>query len=147
MSSIVVLTAFGQDGYIFTNNGDLVGDGIQLPINYHDIIIQPNGDIQAVISGGEEAKLIGKIPIVAFANPEGLKDIGGNKFAATVDSGEPALQKDHQFIKQGYIEYSNANLYDNISDVLRLNASVLAGFKLMKTISDMYSKSINLTEG
>jgi len=136
----------GKDGYLFTNNGDLVGDGIQLPVNAKKITIQPNGDVEAMMNAGEEGKLIGKIPIVTFNNPEGLKEIGGNKFAATADSGEPVLQKDQTSIKQGYIESSNVNMYDNLSDVLRLNSSMMASFKLLKIIDDMYTKSINLDQ-
>ncbi len=136
----------GKDGYLFTNNGDLVGDGIQIPVNYKEILIQANGNVEVRMDKSEEAKLIGKIPVVAFQNPEGLKEVGGNKFIATNDSGEPVLQKDHEFIKQGFTETANTNVYDSISDVLRLNASMLAGFKVMKMVDEMYTKSINLTE-
>ncbi len=136
----------GKDGYLVTTSGDLVADGIKIPVNYKNILIKEDGEIFALMDRGENGKSIGKIPLVSFQNPEGLQEVGGNKFIATENSGEPMLFKEHTFIKQGFLETSNVNAYDNINDVLRLNTSMLAGFKLMKTVNDMYTKSINLTE-
>ncbi len=135
-----------KDGYLITNDNCLVGDGIKIPANYHDIRIKPNGDVAVIPENGDKEKVLGKIPVVNFTNPEGLKAIDGNKYLATNNSGEPILIKKHNTIQQGAIERSNVNIFNQVNDVMRLNASMLASFKLMKTIDDMYNKSINIKQ-
>ena len=135
-----------QDGYLVTNDGHIVGDGIKIPMNYYRIFIQKDGTVQTMPQNGDELQDIGKIPLVTFQNPEGLKLSNGNKYIATQESGEPVLLKSHETIKQGFLEMSGTNVYNSVNDVLRLNASMIASTKLMKVIDDMYYKAINLTE-
>lgn len=135
-----------KDGYLITNDGHVVGDGIKIPMNYYRIFIQKNGDVQCVAKNGDAAETIGKIPVVNFPNPEGLKLSNGNKYIATQESGEPVLLKNQESIVQGYLETSKTNIYNSVNDVLRLNASMIASAKLMKVIDDMYYKAINLNE-
>ena len=135
-----------QDGYLVTNDGHIVGDGIKIPMNYYRIFIQKDGTVQTMPQNGDELQDIGKIPLVTFQNAEGLKLSNGNKYIATQESGEPVLLKSHETIKQGFLEMSGTNVYNSVNDVLRLNASMIASTKLMKVIDDMYYKAINLTE-
>ncbi len=138
--------ALNNDGYIVTNDGYLVGDGIKIPANYYDVRIKKDGRVAVVPENGAKEQVVGKIPLVNFNNPEGLKAIDGNKYLATENSGEPILIKNPKCIQQGALERSNVNLYNEVNDVMRMNASMLASFKLMKTIDDMYNKSINMNQ-
>lgn len=135
-----------KDGYLITNDGHVVGDGIKIPMNYYRIYIQKDGRVQSMPTNGAELIDIGKIPIVNFQNPEGLKLANGNKYIATQESGEPVLMKSVDSIKQGFLEMSGTNVYNSVNDVLRLNASMIASTKLMKVVDDMYYKAINLNE-
>lgn len=135
-----------KEGYLVTNDGHLIGDGIKLPINYYKIIIEKDGTVECVAQHGDLPEKIGKIPLVQFQNQEGLKLTNGNKFIATVESGEPRLLKSHNSIQQGFLEVSKTNVYNSVNEVLRLNASMIASTKLMKVIDDMYYKAINLNE-
>lgn len=135
-----------KNGYLITNDNCLVGDGIKIPANYSDLRIKPNGDVAIVPVEGDPEKVVGTIPLVNFQNPEGLKSSDNNKYLVTSESGEPILMKNHKRIVQGSLERSNVNIYNQVNDVMRLNASMLASFKLMKTIDDMYNKSINIKQ-
>ncbi len=135
-----------KDGYLTTNDGYLVGDGIQIPINYENLAIRPNGDVEIFSNDGTKRETLGTIPVVNFQNPEGLKKGDNNKFYLTADSGEPALLKNHTRIKQGSIETTNVDMINEVHTVLRLNASMLASFKVMQTINDMYSKAMQLNQ-
>lgn len=136
----------GKDGYLVTNDDWLVGEGIKLPTNCYKFIIEPGGDVIAYDSVGSQGRKIGNIPLVQFDNPEGLEQGGLNKLVPTEESGEPRLVKDHEYFAQNNIENSNINIYDNVSTMLRLNASMLASTRLMKVVDDMYNKSINIRE-
>lgn len=134
------------DGYLVTTDGFLVGEGIKLPANHEHLRITENGEVYVYDLNNPEEVLLGKIPLVTFANTEGLKDVGYNKYVPTEDSGEPLLMKEHTNFRQGYLETSNTNIFAGVSDMLRLNASMIASMSLMKVVDGMYEKSINLRQ-
>ena len=133
-----------KEGYLITEDGYLVGDGIQLPANYDAVRIREDGRVVVISDDASEPVEIGKIPLVQFANPEGLKPTDGNKLIATAESGEPMLDKESKPFVQGMLEISNVNAHNEIPAILRLTASMKASFSMMKVVDDMYSKSINL---
>ena len=136
----------GKDGYLVTNDDWIVGEGIKLPTNCYKFYIKPNGDVIAYDAVDSPGKKLGNIPLVQFDNPEGLEQGGLNKLVPTEESGEARLVKDHEYFAQNNLENSNVNIYDNVSTMLRLNASMLASFKVMQTVNDMYSKALALNE-
>ena len=135
-----------KDGYIVTNDGYLVGDGIKVPVNHEGLRIKQDGTVMVIQKGHTRYDVLGKIPVVQFQNPEGLKSTEFNKVIATEESGEPRLIKEHSYIAQGGLERSNADYIGNVNEVLRLNSSMIAGTRLIHVIDDMYQKSINLTQ-
>ena len=94
----------------------------------------------------DTSETIGRIPVVQFQTPEGLKSAEYNKVVATDESGPPMLIKDHQYIAQGNLESANTNYIGNVNEVLRLNASMIASTRLIKVVDEMYQKAINLTQ-
>ena len=136
----------GKDGYLVTNDDWLVGEGIKIPTNCYKFEIKPDGDVVAYDSAMGEAKKLGNIPLVRIDNPEGLEQKGMNKLVPTEESGEPQLVKNHELFAQNNLENSNTNVYSSVSDMLRLNASMLASMRMMKVVDDMYNKAINIRE-
>lgn len=136
----------GEGGYLTTIDGWLVGDGIRIPTNCYKLTIAPNGDVHSYDNAGAEPLLIGKIPLVEFESPESLEIGHNNKVIATEESGEPRLIAEHSSIRQHHIEQSNINTYDELNEMLRLNASLIASLNLMKVADDMYNKAINIRE-
>ena len=136
----------GKDGYLVTNDGWIVGEGIKIPSNIYKLTIKPDGTVLSKASTTSEDQVIGKICIVRFDNPEGLKQGDSNKLKPTDESGEAKLVKDHRFIAQNSLERSNVNVFDSVSEMLRLNASMIASFRMAKMADDMYNKSINIRE-
>lgn len=135
-----------QDGFLITNDGFLVGDGIQIPVNYDNFAIRPNGEVEVFSNDGTERETLGVIPLVNFQNPEGLRKSDNNKYYLTAESGEPVLIKNHERFKQGSLEVTNIDILGEVNSILRLNASMLASFKVMETINDMYSKTLQLNQ-
>ncbi len=136
----------GKDGYLVTNDDWIVGEGIKIPTNCYKFQIKPNGEVIAYDAVDAAPRKLGTIPLVRFANPEGLEQGDMNKMVPTEESGDAILVKEHQCFAQNNLENSNTNIYDSVSDMLRLNASMLASTRMMKVIDDMYNKSINIRE-
>lgn len=135
-----------SQGYLVTQDGCIVGDGIKIPPQYHKLKISPDGTVSVITERDLEPKALGKVPVVIFNNPEGLESIEGNKFVATKDSGKPALVADHQRIKQGSLEKSNVNIFGCVDEVLRINASLVSSVRLIKIVDEFYRQSINLRQ-
>ena len=132
-------------GMMVTNRGDMVGEGIQVPINYKQIQFKPDGTVLVQTPDAADFKPIGKLDLVRFTNPEKLASIGENKLKVTQESGEPMLDKDSR-IKQGFLERSNVNVYSQIEQILRLNASLISNMRIIKFTDDLYTKAVNLKQ-
>jgi len=136
----------GKDGYLVTSDDWLVGSGIQIPSNIHNFQIKRNGDVMVMDTAMSKPRKIGSIPLVQFQSPESLKETGHNKLVQTEDSGAPKLIKNHDYIYQNNLETANVDIYGEVNNMLRLNASMLAHMQLMKVAYDMYNKGINIRE-
>ncbi len=136
----------GKDGYLYTKDGWMVGNGIKIPANGYKFTINPNGDVYTYDEAGSLPKRVGTIPLVTFPNPERLQQGVNNKMVATEDSGEPELVTNHRSIRQNSIEISNVDIYNSVNEMLRLNASMIASMRLLKVADDMYNKGINIRE-
>lgn len=137
----------GKEGYLMTNDDWLIGSGIKVPAGSYKISVKPNGDVLCYDAVDSPAKNLGTIPVVRFQMPEGLEQGSNNKMLKTEESGEPALVRDHQMISQHGIETANIDIYGQVTEMLRLNASMLASMKMMKLSDSMYNKAINIRQG
>lgn len=133
-----------KEGYIKTLSGDIVGAGIQIDPNSARIEIKNNGDVYTYKTKTSEGEYKGTIPVVTFNNPEGLKEVGGNRYITTEDSGEATLEKDTKKIAQYGTERSNVDMFREVTDVLRVNAQMTAQTKLIQAIDSLYEKSIQI---
>lgn len=136
----------GKDGYLVTNDNWIVGEGIKIPANCYKFEIKKNGEVFAWDAANTTPRKLGTIPMVRFASQENLESIGMNRLVATEASGQPQLVKDHDCFYQNNLETSNTNVYNSVSDMLRLNASLIASTRMMKVVDDMYNKAINIRE-
>jgi len=134
------------DGYLTTQDDYIVGDGIKIPYVYHKLKIKPDGEVTVIKEKGDLEETLGKISLVVFNNPEGLKSIEGNKVVTTEKSGPALLLSEHKNIKQGNLERSNTDLFVSVNDVMRLNASIISSTRLVKIVDELYRQSINLKQ-
>ncbi len=138
--------AKNAEGYLITNHGDLVGSGIQVPANYKNFIVQKDGTVQVHLENGKPPETIGKLTVVNFPNPEGLKQLGENLLAESPESGKPVKIEDHKLIQQGYLEHSNVNIHYAVEDVLRMNAGVISNLRVVKAVDEVYREAVQLRQ-
>lgn len=136
----------GKDGYLVTNDDWIVGEGIKIPANCYKFEIKPNGEVYSYDAANTKPKKLGTIPLVVFDSQENLEQAGMNKLVPTEDSGEPKLVRNHERFCQNNLENSNTNIFSSTTDMLRLNASLIASMNMIKVVDDMYNKAINIRE-
>lgn len=136
----------GKNGYLVTRDGWIVGEGIQIPTNCFKFEIRKNGEVFAYDERGDKPKKIGTIPLVRFDNPAGMEMADMNRLKPTDEAGEARLVKNHDCFRQNNLEMSNVSIYRSATDMLRLNASMLASMQMLKLADNMYNKAINIRE-
>ena len=114
----------GANGYLMTVDDWMVGDGIKIPANSYKFEIKPNGDVMNYDNAGSLPEKIGTIPIVQFDCPEALEQGHNNKMICNEESGAPKIIKNSENIRQYATEVSNVNIYDELNDLMRLNAGM-----------------------
>lgn len=137
--------SLNSQGYIVTQRGDIVGSGIQVPTDYKDIQIKPDGSVSVKTLNKPEFTQIGKIETVRFNNPETLKNIGYNKLTVSKESGNAIADPDSK-LKQGCLEQANVNVHTQVDQILRLNAGVISNMRIIKFVDDLYRQSVNLKQ-
>ncbi len=136
----------GKNGYLTTRDGWIVGEGIKIPSNCYKFEIKENGDVLSYDTRGTKAKKVGTIPLVRFDNPAGMEQAEMNRMKPSSDAGEARLVKNHDCFRQNNLEASNVSIYNSATDLLRLNASMLASMQMIKLADSMYNKAINIRE-
>jgi flagellar basal-body rod protein FlgG len=138
--------AVNAQGYLVTQYGDIVGEGIQMPAQYDKLLILPDGTVQVQENKIPTPRTLGRILLATFPNPEGLAAVGYNKLLPTEASGQVRPAAPSVLLKQGNLERSNVNIYHQIDQVLRLNAGVISSFRVIKYTDDLYRQAVNLRQ-
>lgn len=123
-----------------------------------NVRINDNGVITLAFSNGQQ-EAIGRVGLVAFANDQGLKKVGGNLFGLdprTVNgqeqliSGNPKLiwGEDSNLkqgkIMQGYVESSNVDVGNALTNLILMQRGYSMNAKAFNTGDDLTKEAINL---
>ncbi|TDH61949.1 flagellar basal-body rod protein FlgG [Dankookia rubra] len=149
-------TAFTRDGtfglsaegQMVTAEGFLVLPGITIPAAARDVTINAAGEVLAKIDGQVAPQNVGQIQTAIFANEGGLEAMGENMLLATPASGQAQLaapgQPGHGQVLQGFIESSNVNVVQEITNLItaqrayEMNSKVItASDEMLSTLSRM----------
>jgi flagellar basal-body rod protein FlgG len=140
-------TAFTRDGtfqlneagILVTHDGFPLQPGIAVPAGASKVTINATGEV-LVEQGGTQAN-VGTVLIAQFPNAGGLRAVGDNMFIATTASGAaatgtPGLNGLGR-IQQGFVEGSNVNPVEEISNLIRASRAYEMNSKVMKAADEM----------
>ena len=136
------------DGLIVTADGYTVSPGITVPEDAVQVIVNPNGQVQAKLQSRIEPVDLGQFETAIFANEVGLEAIGNNFLIETPASGPAAIATPgtagYGELQQGFLESSNVNPVAEITALItaqrayELNSKVIsASDEMMATITQM----------
>ena len=142
-------TAFTRDGtfqlnaqgQIVTHDGFQLQPAIAIPSNAVDVTINANGLVQAKIEGKVKMQDVGTIQLATFANPAGLEAQGDNLYMETPASGKPTTANPgtagYGTILQGFLETSNVNAVEEISNLISAQRAYEMNSKVIQTSDEM----------
>ena len=109
-------------GTIVTSAGYPLSPDIVIPADATEIAISRTGVVTAMVGGAPEPIEVGRIELVRFPNPPGLRALGDNLLAETVSSGTPAngFPQDEGYgrLIQGSLEASNVEVVQEMVDMI-----------------------------
>jgi len=126
-----------------TLQGYEVDPGIVLPDNTQSIQISEQGTISAYIENDPVPVELGQLTMATFVNDAGLRSMGNNLLQATVASGDPIQANPGDpgvgLIRQGYLENSNVNIIQQITDLISAQRAYEMNSKSIETADQMLS--------
>ncbi|MEM7457431.1 MAG: flagellar basal-body rod protein FlgG [Planctomycetota bacterium] len=133
-------------GNVVTADGYLLDPQVTVPATAELITVSPSGIVSYQENGARVTA--GTIQLSRFANPAGLRSLGGNLFAESAASGvatqgEPGLDGTGS-IRHGFLELANVEVVSELVSLItaqrayEINSrAIRAGDEMLSTASDM----------
>ncbi|MDX1738725.1 MAG: flagellar hook-basal body complex protein, partial [Alphaproteobacteria bacterium] len=120
-----------------------VEPGITVPADATSITINSSGEVLANIDGQVAPSNLGQISLATFANEAGLNAVGDNLFLETASSGAPSSSTPgsagYGTIQQGFLETSNVNVVEEITNLITAQRAYEMNSKVIETSDQMMS--------
>jgi flagellar basal-body rod protein FlgG len=125
------------DGNLTNSSGLRVAGDIQIPEDTEQVVIEADGTVLGVMAGDTRPTTLGQLEIVSFANPSGLKAIGGNLYQASPESGDAVPDYDVQTkVVQGNLESSNVDVAEELIELVMAQRSYELNSKVVQAADE-----------
>ena len=129
------------NGQVVTHDGYAVQPGITIPANAIDVTINASGEVLAKLQNQVAFQNVGQLQIATFPNDAGLEAVGNNLYKETPASGNAttAVPGSTGFgsILQGFLETSNVNAVEEISNLISAQRAYEMNSKVIQTSDEM----------
>ncbi|MGH8959609.1 MAG: flagellar hook-basal body complex protein [Jatrophihabitantaceae bacterium] len=119
------------------------------PSPYVSWNIDASGNVNAVDSTGATT-VLGQVAVATFANPNGLEKVGDTAFAASANSGAAAIGAANTgargSISSGYVEMSNVDLSQELTNLIIAERGFQANSKVITTSDEVLQTLVNLKQ-
>lgn len=116
------------------------GDPTQrtITLTSRNVTVSQKGE---VFDGGNA---IGKLAVVDFVKPDDLQKVGNSYYTLKATAGSVPLPSEEAKVHQGYVENSNVNVIEEMTDMITANRVFEAAQKAIKGHDQMDEKLINV---
>lgn len=133
-------------GQLVTPMGYLVQPGITVPNDALNVSINQSGEILVQLDGQAAPSNVGQIQLASFPNEAGLKSLGDNLLGETAASGTPVTgtpgTAGYGTILQGFLETSNVNMVQEITDLIAAQRAYELASKVVSTSDEMLNQLV-----
>ncbi len=137
------LTQFAGTTY---NLSSLTQNGVP-PGSYNGVTMNPNGDVVVNYDNGQ-SRVLARVPIVTFANPDALQRDNGQAFLATHDSGaaqtKQAAANGAGSLVTSSLESSNVDIANEFTKLIVAQRAYTANTKMVTTAEEMLQVTIDM---
>jgi flagellar hook protein FlgE len=137
------LTQFSGNEFAVRN---LAQDGVPLGA-YSDLSIRGNGDVAVNYDNGQ-SRVIARVPLVAFNDPDKLQRLDGQAFMRTAESGEARVTDSSSNgvgkLVAGSIERSNVDIASEFTKLIVAQRAYTANTRVVTTSDEMLQETLNM---
>jgi flagellar basal-body rod protein FlgG len=152
-----------SDGVVFTRDGSFSVDALGKMVNPSGYVLSPqitvpqdatnifvvgDGTVSVTRVGLAVPQVLGQIQLVKFNNPQALESLGNNVFAQSANSGSPTTgvpgQSGLGSISQGFLETSNVDIVEEMTNMMLAQRAYEANIKVAKTSNEMFAATIDM---
>lgn len=137
-----------REGYLTTPGGQRLQPPVSVPAGAQGVFVGTDGRVTAVVDG--ETRDIGRVQVVRFNNPTGLRSIGDDLLQATGSSGQPShgYPGEGSFppLYAGYLEGSNVDVAQEMVGLSLEKMAVAADVKALKAAEEIVDESLKIAE-
>jgi flagellar basal-body rod protein FlgG len=133
-------------GRVTTSDGLPVLSGFQ-PISpgTTSVSVSPSGDVTLQGSAGTQTF---RVQLTRFANPGGLRSLGGNLYeetpaSGTAETGNPG-ENGFGTLTQGFVESSNVNIVEEMVNLIQAQRAYEINSKSIQTSDEMLERIVQL---
>lgn len=131
------------EGEIVTQDGFTVIPSITLPQDAIDVTINPSGEVQVQLDGQVNLQTVGQLDLAIFFNEGGLQPLGDNLYLESAASGAASVGVPGSVgfgtLRQGYLETSNVNAVQEITQLISAQRAYEMNSKVITTADEMMS--------
>jgi len=129
------------NGTIVNSDGYALVPQMVIPTDATKVSRATDGTVSVLQPGQTALQQIGQIETASFVNPAGLHSLGDNNYINTTASGDaivgvPGLEG-RGGIRQGFVEMSNVQLVDEMTDLITGQRAYEANSKALLTSDEM----------
>jgi flagellar basal-body rod protein FlgG len=136
------------NGQLVTHDGYAVIPGITVPEDAVDVTINQSGEVLVKVQGQVDLQNVGQLQLATFANEAGLEAVGSNLLIETPASGAPSVSAPQEpgygSILQGFLETSNVNAVEEITNLISAQRAYEMNSKVIQTADEMMA-TLNTT--
>ncbi|CAM4163468.1 flagellar basal-body rod protein FlgG [Pseudoalteromonas byunsanensis] len=135
-----------DDGYLVSSQGQRLSGHIQLPPDVTNVTFTSSGSVLVRVDSSAQLVEIGQLELVNFNNPQGLKRLGNNLYAATEQAGQPNFSAPGENgigqIVQGFTELSNVSMNEEMVNLMLAQRGYQLNARIIQ-VSDQVLETIN----
>jgi flagellar hook protein FlgE len=126
--------------------GGITQNGVP-PGSFSSVSTTATGDIQVNYDNGQ-SRVIARVPITTFNNPDALQRQNGQAFTATLESGDPVAKDAGSSGAGGLVtssvEQSNVDIASEFSKLIVAQRAYTANTKMVTTADDMLQNTLDM---
>ncbi len=128
------------------NVRSLTQDGVPLGA-YAGIAVRENGDVAVNYDNGQ-SRVIARVPLVAFSDPDKLQRLDGQAFMRTAESGEARVAEAESNgtgkLVTGALERSNVDIASEFTKLIVAQRAYTANTRVVTTSDEMLQETLNM---
>jgi flagellar basal-body rod protein FlgG len=138
------------NGEVVNSEGLRLDPSITLPDDAISLSIGLDGQVEVTTQGNPTPSQVGQILVTRFANPAGLKAVGGNLFEETVSSGTPTDvtpgSNGAGVVRQSFLERSNVAVVEELIELIQAQRNYEVNSRTIRVSDEMLQQVGNLIQ-